>query len=284
VIATQKGGIQLEIPILQIDTFTSIAFKGNPAAVCLLDEPRPAEWMQNVAAEMNLSETAFVVPRPNGDGFELRWFTPAIEVPLCGHATLASAHALWETGRLAQDKEARFHTLSGWLIASRNGGGIEMDFPALFADRAELPKAVEEALDITPLDVVINRRKDGSGGKFLVELESESSVRDVKPDFEKLRRAVNAGVIITAPGDSRRNSKYDFVSRYFACYAGIDEDPVTGAAHCMLAPYWAAKLDRTAMSAYQASARGGEVSVRSSGDRVILGGNAVTVLRGSLFC
>jgi PhzF family phenazine biosynthesis protein len=273
----------LEISILQIDAFASQAFKGNPAAVCLLDEPRPAEWMQNVAAEMNLSETAFVVPRVDV-GFDLRWFTPVIEVPLCGHATLASAHALWETERLEQDKEARFHTLSGWLIASRNGGGIEMDFPALFADQAELPKAVEEALGIKPLAAVVNRRSDGSVGKYLVELESESTVRNLKPDFEKLRRYVNAGVIITSPGDSRGHSTYDFVSRYFAGYAGIDEDPVTGSAHCMLTPYWAAKLNKTAMTAYQASARGGEVSVRLKGDRVILGGAAVTVLRGSLFC
>ena len=267
----------MEIPILHIDAFTSEAFKGNPAAVCLLDEPRLSEWMQNVAAEMNLSETAFVVPRQDG-GFDLRWFTPKIEVPLCGHATLASSHALWETGRLAQDKEARFHTLSGWLIARRDGDRIEMDFPALLANRAELPKTVEEALDIKPLAVVANRRKDGSDGNFLVELESESTVREVKPDFEKLRRAVNVGVIITARGDS----KYDFVSRYFACYAGINEDPVTGAAHCMLTPYWSAKLGKDALSAYQASARGGEVGVKFNGDRVVLGGDAVTVLRGSL--
>jgi PhzF family phenazine biosynthesis protein len=228
---------------------------------------------------MNLSETAFVVPRQDG-GFDLRWFTPAIEVPLCGHATLASSHALWETGRVAQDEEARFHTLSGWLVARRGVDRIEMDFPALLADRAELPKAAEEALGIKPLTVVINRRKDGSDGNYLVELESESTVRNVKPDFEKLRRALDAGVIITARGDS----KYDFVSRYFACFAGIDEDPVTGSAHCMLAPYWAAKLGKTDMSAYQASARGGEVGVKLNGDRVILGGNAVTVLRGSLLC
>jgi len=273
----------LEVPLHQVDAFTSRVFKGNPAAVCLLDEPRPAEWMQNVAAEMNLSDTAFVVPRPDG-GFDLRWFTPAIEIPLCGHATLATAHALWDTGRLAQDQEARFHTLSGWLTASRNDGGIEMDFPALFADQAELPNAVKEALDIKPLAVVVNRRKDGSDGNFLVELESESTVRNVRPDFEKLRRAVNVGVIITAPGDPSGDSRYDFVSRYFACYAGIDEDPVTGSAHCMLTPYWAAKLGKTVMSAYQASARGGEVRVRLNGDRVILGGDAVTVLRGSLLC
>jgi len=268
----------LGIPILHIDAFASEPFKGNPAAVCLLDEPWSAEWMQNVAAEMNLSETAFVVPRQD-EGFDLRWFTPAVEVPLCGHATLASAHALWETGRLAQDKAARFYTLSGWLSATRNGDRIEMDFPALLSDKSELPKAVEEALKIEPLAVVANARKDGPG-KFLVELESESAVRNLKPDFDKLRRAVNAGVVITAPGDS----KYDFVSRYFACHIGIDEDPVTGAAHCMLAPYWAAKFGKPAMSAYQASARGGEISVRLNGDRVILGGGAVTILRGFLHC
>ncbi|MBO0857897.1 MAG: PhzF family phenazine biosynthesis protein [Chloracidobacterium sp.] len=270
--------MRLAIPILHIDAFTSEAFKGNPAAVCLLDEPLPAEWMQNVAAEMNLPETAFVAPRQDG-GFDLRWFTPAIEVPLCGHATLASAHALWEAGRLAEDKEARFHTLSGWLIASRNGERIEMDFPALSADKAELPRSVEEALKIEPQAVFFNGRQDAPG-KFLVELESESAVRGLKPDFEKLGRAVNAGVIITAAADSR----YDFVSRYFAGYAGVDEDQVTGSAHCMLAPYWAAKLDKAAMLAYQASARGGEMSVRLNGDRVILEGGALTVLRGFLFC
>src|SRR5262249_14982513 len=157
----------LEVPILQVDAFTTQAFKGNPAAVCLLDKPRPAEWMRNVAAEMNLSETAFVVPRTDG-GFDLRWFTPAIEVPLCGHATLASAHALWDTGRLARDKEARFHTLSGWLIARQNGGRIEMDFSALIAHQAELPKAVEEALGVEAIAVFAHHRNDGSDGNFLI--------------------------------------------------------------------------------------------------------------------
>jgi PhzF family phenazine biosynthesis protein len=276
----------LETRILQIDAFTSHAFKGNPAAVCLLDGPRPAEWMQKVAAEMNLSETAFVVPRSGApeDGFDLRWFTPAIEVPLCGHATLASAHALWDTGRLAKEQEARFHTLSGLLVARRNGAGVEMDFPALPSKPAALPGAVEEALGVAPRAVVMNRRKDGSDGNFLIELGSESEVRKVKPDFGKLRRALNVGVIVTAPGDGNGESGYDFVSRYFACYAGIDEDPVTGGAHCALTPYWSAKLGKTEMLAYQASARGGELRVRLDGDRVILGGDAVTILRGSLLC
>jgi predicted PhzF superfamily epimerase YddE/YHI9 len=166
------------------------------------------------------------------------------------------------------------------LVAQRNGATIEMDFPALLTRPTELPKAVKEALDIKPRAVVIHRRTDGSDGSVLIELESESIVRNVRPDFEMLRRVVNAGVIITAPGES----KYDFVSRYFACYAGVDEDPVTGSAHCMLTPYWAGKLAKKEMLAYQASARGGEVNVRLNDDRVILGGAAVTILRGSLLC
>ncbi len=270
----------MEIPIIQIDAFTSKPFKGNPAAVCLLDETRSAEWMQNVATEMNLSETAFIVPRADG-GFDLRWFTPAIEVPLCGHATLASAHAMWETGKLAENQEARFFTLSGWLTAKKTGDRIEMDFPALFSDAAELPENLPEALGIAPGKTICKVVRDKRDVNFLIELELEESVRNLKPNFELLRRAVDSGVIVTARGGS---SKYDFVSRYFACYAGIDEDPVTGSAHCMLAPYWSAKLGKTEMLAYQASARGGEVIVRLNGDRVALGGRAVTIFRGSLLC
>ncbi len=270
----------MEIPLLQIDAFTSQAFKGNPAAVCLLDKAKPADWMQNVGAEMNLAETAFVVPRHEQGHYDLRWFTPAIEIPLCGHATLASAHALWETGRLPETQEAHFYTMSGELICRRQGKLIEMDFPALIAEPATLPAAAVEALDIKPVNVVCHRRKDGSDGNFLIELESETDVRNVKPNFYALSKAANAGFIISARGDSN----YDFVSRYFACYAGIDEDPVTGSAHCMLTPYWAAKLGKTEMSVYQASARGGELRVRLAGDRVFLAGEAVTVLRGNLLC
>ncbi|MGH9801909.1 MAG: PhzF family phenazine biosynthesis protein [Blastocatellia bacterium] len=271
----------MEIPLLQIDAFASQAFKGNPAAVCLLDSAKPADWMQNVGAEMNLAETAFLVPRLETGHYDLRWFTPAIEIPLCGHATLASAHALWETGRLAETQAPHFHTMSGELICRRAGRQIEMDFPALIAEPAELPAAAAEALNIKPINVVCHRRKDGSDGNFLIELESETAVRNVKPDFSLLRKAANAGFIITARGDS---PSLDFVSRYFACYAGIDEDPVTGSAHCMLTPYWASVLGKNEMNAYQASARGGEVSVRLAGDRVFLAGEAVTVLRGSLLC
>jgi PhzF family phenazine biosynthesis protein len=268
----------MEIPFLQIDAFTQEPFKGNPAGVCLLDRPGEPGWMQKVAMEMNLPETAFVVPRADG-GFDLRWFTPAIEVPLCGHGTLASAHALWETGRLAAGESARFFTLSGWLTAKRSGEEIEMDFPAIFSETAELPQPLANALGPDSTGLICNRARDKQIRNFLLELKAEESVRELKPNFELLRRNVDSGVIITARGSS---SKYDFVSRFFAGYAGIDEDPVTGSAHCMLAPYWAAKLGKTEMQAYQASARGGEVNVRVLGDRVGLGGRAVTVLRGSL--
>jgi PhzF family phenazine biosynthesis protein len=275
-----NGGELMEIPVLQIDAFTSEPFKGNPAAVCLLDAPRPEEWMQNVAMEMNLSETAFVVPRVEG-GFDLRWFTPVIEVSLCGHATLASAHALWETGRLPADEAARFYTLGGLLGAKRSGQKIEMDFPMISGTATALPEPLLKALGLDPgrgiRNCVLNRQK----GNYLLELDSEETVRDLKPNFGLLRHAVDTGVIVTAPSGS---SKFDFVSRFFASYAGIDEDPVTGSAHCMLAPYWAPKIGKTEMLAYQASARGGEVSVRLMGDRVALGGYAVTVLRAGLFC
>jgi PhzF family phenazine biosynthesis protein len=284
----------LEIPLLQIDAFTSEAFKGNPAAVCLLDAPMPAGWMQNVAMEMSLSETAFVVPRAatvndagrEGSGeYDLRWFTPAIEVPLCGHATLASAHALWQTRRLAETQEARFHTASGVLVCRRVGDRIEMDFPALIPHKAELPTSLVEALGVTPRNVLRHQRTDGTDGNFLLELDSEKTVRGLRPDFEKLRHIADSGIIVTARGDA---SPFDFVSRYFASYAGIDEDPVTGSAHCMLTPYWAGVLGKKEMTGYQASPRGGRVSVRlvrkDDGDRVFLGGEAITVLRGKLLC
>lgn len=269
----------MEIPIFHIDAFASRPFEGNPAAVCLLEEPREAGWMQRVAEEMNLSETAFVAPRAAGGGFDLRWFTPAIEIPLCGHATLASAHALWETGLLPETEEARFHTMSGPLICREVNGRIEMDFPALIAIEAELPKEAREALGVAPEAVRIHRRANGTDGNFLLELASEAAVREAAPDYRALR-GFDVGFIVTARGESG----HDFVSRYFAGYAGIDEDPVTGSAHCMLTPYWAAKLGKAEMSAYQASKRGGEVGVRLNGDRVTLIGRAVTVLHGTLAC
>jgi PhzF family phenazine biosynthesis protein len=270
----------MEIPIYQVDAFTNEVFKGNPAAVCLLDEPREAEWMQQVAAEMNLSETAFLAPRADG-GFALRWFTPKIEVPLCGHATLASAHVLWEAGQLDADAEARFHTLSGWLSARRDGARIEMDFPSLPVQEAALPAGAAEALGAAPVFVTRAQDQGGAEKNFLLEFESEAAVRNLRPDFAELAQAVDTGVIATARAAT---APFDFVSRYFATYAGIDEDPVTGSAHSSLAPYWAAKLGKAEMIGYQASARGGVVHVRLGEGRVFIGGEAVTVLRGALLC
>jgi PhzF family phenazine biosynthesis protein len=257
--------------LLQVDAFTSQAFRGNPAAVCLLDGDRDAAWMQNVAAEMNLSETAFL--QPNDDGFGLRWFTPAVEVALCGHATLASAHALWEEGLLDASETARFHTLSGVLTATRNGDLIELDFPATLEQRAEAPNGLLESLGIGhPLYVGRNKFD------YLVEVASEDEVRALQPDHARLRTVGARGVIVT----SRGTGEFDFVSRFFAPGSGIDEDPVTGSAHCCLTPYWSTRLGKKEMTAFQASPRGGVVRVRLDGDRVKLAGHAVTVLRGEL--
>jgi len=256
---------------LQIDAFTNRPFSGNPAAVCLLEEERDSVWMQAVASEMNLSETAFI--RHLDDGFELRWFTPAIEVDLCGHATLASAHALWTESIVDPSEAIRFHTRSGVLTCTQRGEFIELDFPATPADETEPPVGLVEALGVQPGFI--------GSSKFdrLLVVESEQAVRSVKPDFAALRQIKMRGVIVTGLSNDPR---FDFVSRYFAPDAGIDEDPVTGSAHCCLGPYWAEQLGKTKMAAFQASARGGEVRVRVNGDRVVLGGQAVTVLKGEL--
>ena len=227
--------------------------------------------MRHVAAEMNLSETAFLVPCD--DGFRLRWFTPTVEVDLCGHATLAGAHVLWEEGHLAAGAVARFHTRSGLLLAARRGEWIELDFPATPPEPAAAPAGLAEALGIRAVWTGRSRFD------YLVEAESAAVVREMRPDFTALARAEARGVIVTSGADA---PPYDFVSRFFAPAAGIDEDPVTGSAHCALAPFWGARLGKTEMTAYQASARGGVVKVRLAGDRVILGGQAVTVLRGEL--
>ena len=258
--------------LLQIDAFTSQAFRGNPAAVCLLDRERDARWMQDVAAEMNLSETAFLLPR-DAD-FSLRWFTPAIEVALCGHATLASAHALWEEGILAPTDVARFHTKSGLLTAERKGDRIELDFPATLEQRADAPPGLLESLGISE-PVYVGRNKFD----YLVEVASEEVVRNLNPDHAQLRKIEVRGVIVTSRASQ---TDADFVSRFFAPGSGVDEDPVTGSAHCCLTPYWAARLGKDEMTAYQASPRGGYVYVQLAGDRVKLQGHAVTVLRGEL--
>jgi PhzF family phenazine biosynthesis protein len=258
-------------PITQVDAFTAAPFAGNPAAVCLLPEPRDAQWMQQVAQEMNLSETAFLLRRP--DGFDLRWFTPAIEVELCGHATLASAHVLWEEGHLAPEVPAQFHTRSGLLTAERHGDWIELNFPATPEEPVTPPAGLEQALGVTP--VYVGRYRVG----LLVQVASEAEVRAMQPDFTALKALPARGIIVTSRATS---PEFDFVSRYFAPQAGINEDPVTGSAHCCLGPFWAQHLPQETFMAYQASARGGVVRVRLHGDRVYLSGQAVTVLRGEL--
>ena len=260
-----------EIVCLQIDAFTDRPFSGNPAAVCFLDEPADAAWMQAVAAEMNLSETAFVVP--GDDAFGLRWFTPTVEVDLCGHATLASAHALWTEGIVAADDPIVFDTRSGLLSCARDGERTELDFPALPLTTIDPPHDLVAALGITP-SYVGESRLD-----HFVFVEEESVVRSMQPDYAVLRTLPNRGLIVTSPSE---DTHYDFISRYFAPAAGVDEDPVTGSAHCCLGPYWAERLGKSEMTGFQASARGGVVHVRVAGERVILGGNAVTVLRGML--
>jgi PhzF family phenazine biosynthesis protein len=266
-----------EIPVHQVDAFTSEPFRGNPAAVCLLGGPRDAEWMQQVAAEMNLYEKAFLFRK--GDAFELRWFTPAVEVPLCGHATLASAHVLWETGELAPGRDAVFRTKSGELRATRRNDAMELDFPAGLLEEAELPKNVGKALGVAPVAVRVIAKQLGEDN-YLVELASESAVRGLIPNLDPLREPGSPGVIVTASS----SGEYDFVSRYFVPWAGIDEDPVTGSAHCSLAPYWGERLGKTKMTGFQASARGGVVGVEIDGDRVRLTGQAITTLRGVLLC
>ena len=261
----------MSIRIVQVDAFTATPFAGNPAAVCVLPNPASEEWMQHVAREMNLSETAFLVR--SGDAWQLRWFTPTVEIALCGHATLASAHVLWEDRLLPASTQARFDTMSGRLTADRDGSWIAMDFPAVPVTPVEAPPDLLPALGVTAVAVGKNRMD------YLVEVGSEAEVLATLPDHTRLRRLPVRGVIVTARASG---SDYDFVSRFFAPGSGVDEDPVTGSAHCALAPYWAAKLGRAELVGRQASARGGIVKVRAKGERVILAGQAVIVLRGEL--
>lgn len=259
------------LKIYQVDAFTNQPFAGNPAAVCILSELRDDAWMQNLAREMNLSETAFL--QRQTDGFNLRWFTPTVEVELCGHATLASAHILWEAEQIASDAPARFYTRSGVLTAQRQGDWIEMDLPAQRMEPGIAPPDLAKALGASLLSVS-NNQVD-----YLVELESAEVVRHLQPDFALLKTMMMRGVIVTSLAD---DPAYDFVSRFFAPQIGIDEDPVTGAAHCCLGPFWRDRLGKDTFTAYQASARGGVVGVRCQGDRVFLSGQAVTILRGEL--
>jgi len=258
--------------IVQVDAFSAKPFAGNPAAVCVLAHAADRKWMQHVAREMNLSETAFLFRA--GDAWNLRWFTPTVEIDLCGHATLASAHVLWEDGHLQPGTRARFDTRSGRLTADQSGAWIEMDFPAQAATPAPVPDGLFTALGVAGSYVAKNATD------YLVEVDTEAAVRGLTPDFTALRGLpIVRGVIVTARASS---AGFDFISRFFAPAAGVDEDPVTGSAHCALAPFWSERLGKPALVGYQASARGGVVAVRMNGDRVILGGQAVTVLRGEL--
>ena len=253
----------------QVDAFADRPFQGNPAAVCWLEHEVSDPWMQAVAAEMNLSETAFVARVDRA--YQLRWFTPQIEVRLCGHATLATAHVLWTEGFHPLDQPIRFTTQSGVLTCQRQGDLIHMDFPSTPAAAAAAPDGLLNALGVSAIDV----------GKtqfdYLVVLDSAAQVRALTPDFGMLKNVATRGTIVTSLSDQ---PQFDFISRFFAPAVGIDEDPVTGSAHCCLGPYWAGVLGKTAMTAHQASARGGRLTVRLDGQRVILGGHAVTVLRG----
>jgi len=262
----------MAVLLFQVDAFTDVPFHGNPAAVCLLDEPRGAEWMRLVAHEMNLSETAFLAPA--GDAFSLRWFTPEVEVDLCGHATLASAHVLWEIGRLPGPETARFHTRSGLLeVRRQTDGWIGLDFPAIPAEPGTVPPPVVEALGVDPIATLV------CGPRWLIEVDRKETVLALAPDFARMRSVAGRAVMVTAPG---AGAVHDFVSRYFAPWVGVNEDPVTGVAHCCLGPYWGARLGRTALTGYQASARGGTVKVEVRGSRVTLSGQAVTVMAGAL--
>jgi PhzF family phenazine biosynthesis protein len=256
--------------ITQVDAFADRPFAGNPAAVCVLDGPAEERWMQLVAREMNLSETAYL--HPEGDAFRLRWFTPVSEVDLCGHATLAAAHVLWEEGRLAEDAPARFRTRSGLLTAVRNDGWIELDFPAEPVEPAEVPPGLADALGASVRFVGRNRMD------LLVEVESERGLRGLTPEIGRLGTIPVRGVIVTARGEP----PYDFVSRFFAPRLGVPEDPVCGSAHCALTPYWSERLGKRTLLAYQASERGGVLRLRDEGRRVSLGGQAVTVMTGEL--
>ena len=260
----------MSIRFQHVDAFTDRPFAGNPAGVCLLTEEATAEWMQQVAAELGLSETAFVRRRPDED-YDLRWFAPGAEVALCGHATLATAHTLWELGELPPSEPARFHTKSGLLVATRRGEWIELDFPANPPTEMPAPAGLPEALGLAPTYVGKTRFD------YLVEVGSASAVRSAAPDFLALKETPVRGVILTARSEG---ADADFVSRFFAPAIGVDEDPVTGSSHTALAPYWAAKLGKNELVGRQLSARGGVVRCVVDGDRVRMSGRAVTVVRG----
>lgn len=261
----------MKTPLYLVDSFTTEAFAGNPAGVVMLDAPRNDDWLRGVAAEVNQAETAFLLPQQ--DGFTLRWFTPTVEVDLCGHATLASAHVLWEEGYLPRDTEARFHTRSGLLRATPDNGWISLDFPATPPEPCEVPDGLLGSLRLTRGDVFRTRFD------YLVSIDSPETLRRLEPDLEAVRKIKSRGVIVTTVSD---RPDADFLSRFFAPQFGVNEDPVTGSAHCALAPYWAERLGRKRLTGYQASSRGGFVRVEHAGERVLLSGKAVTIYQATL--
>lgn len=255
----------------QVDAFTNRPFAGNPAAVCWLEAEADPQWMQAVATEMNLSETAFV--RRLGDSLELRWFTPTVEVDLCGHATLATAHALWSSDVVPQRQPLRFQTRSGVLTCQQDGDFIELDFPATPPTEVAIPDGLSTALGAEPVYLGQSRFD------YVAVFDAAETVRRLKPNFRHLEQFPVRGVIVTAPADEEG---FDFVSRFFAPNVGVDEDPVCGSAHCCLTPYWSQRLGKPHLMAHQVSARGGVLRLKTQSDRVILGGQAVTVWQGEL--
>lgn len=260
----------MKTKIFIVDAFTNKPFRGNPAAVCFLENPKSETWMQNVAAEMNLSETAFLVKKK--DGFGLRWFTPTVEVDLCGHATLASAHVLWEEKIVSQNKKIKFYTKSGLLTASFKNNWVTLDFPSTPEKPVKAPSNLLKALGLKKVSYIGKSIFD-----YLVEVDSEKTVRHLKPDLKMLATIPARGVMVTS-----RSKTYDFISRFFGPRSGIDEDPVTGSAHCTLGPFWKKKLNKTHFNAHQASSRGGIIQIRLVRNRTYLTGQAMTVLKGEL--
>jgi PhzF family phenazine biosynthesis protein len=262
--------------IYQVDAFTDQPYKGNPAGICILDVIHPDAWMLSLAGEMNLSETAFLLQQENG--YSLRWFSPKREVSLCGHATLATAHILWEESLLRPEEEARFDTKSGLLTAKKDDDWIEMDFPVREAVNTDENPALNRALNIVPQHTA--KFSLSKGDVYLIEMASEEELKGIKPDFAMLLAESSVrSVIVTSRSQS---PEYDFVSRYFAPALGINEDPVTGSAHCYLAHYWGTRLGKRSLMGYQASERSGIVGCTWKDDRVILRGKAVTVFKGEL--
>ena len=267
-------------PIYQVDSFTEHAFSGNPAGVCLPNSNRDSSWMQSVALEMNLAETAFL--EKTEEGYQLRWFTPQVEVDLCGHATLAAAWILWTEGHVDRNESISFQTRSGNLLAALEGDEICLDFPARLAEPCEANREVIDSLELpesTRLDF-FGRNVDDYLMVLSGPQDGEQTIRAIQPDFRRLKNAESIrGLIVTSRSDA---GPCDFVSRFFAPAVGIDEDPVTGSAHCCLAPYWSQQLGKNELVGYQASPRGGIVRMKHQGERVQLRGRAVTVIKGNL--